>query len=125
MPTRIASTLNSRFLCFDTNITQRKAAILPISHEPLSRDVPSFSFPPDGELQIVARAFERDDHVIREQLRVGRYFFWAPDDAVCDVSLVESLSPVVQCLTDDYFSEVVCPITPPAYREKLAQFVPN
>src|SRR6266849_1435733 len=51
-----------------------------------------------GELQMVAGAFERDDHVVREQLRVGRYFLWAPDNAVCDVSLVESVSPVVQGL---------------------------
>src|SRR6266568_4701242 len=36
------------------------------------------------ELQMVARAFQRDDHLIREQLRIGRYFLRAPDDAVCD-----------------------------------------
>src|SRR4029077_12585637 len=51
-----------------------------------------------GELQVVAGTFERDDHVVREQLRVGRYFFRASDDAVRDVSLVESVSPVVQGL---------------------------
>src|SRR5260370_29635577 len=50
------------------------------------------------ELQMFAGAFERDDHVVRKQLRVGRYFMWAPDDAVGDVGLVESVTPAVQCL---------------------------
>src|SRR5439155_24601219 len=51
-----------------------------------------------GELQMFAGAFERDDHVVREQLRIGRYFSWTSDDAGSDVSLVESMLPVVHGL---------------------------
>ena len=51
-----------------------------------------------GELQMFAGSFERNDHVVRKQLRVGRYFFWTSDDAVSDMSLVESELPVVHGL---------------------------